>query len=964
LPFSVAAFSQNAVLTEKAMKFTITGSVKISVFFLLASAGFAGVAFAKREVMSLDRSWRFHQGDIAFPIPKDHHQTYSLAKAGNANGPVAGGFDDTGWRVIDLPHDWVVEGPFDETENCPQGYRPRGIGFYRRHFKLDTADEGKHFELQFDGIATHATVWFNGTLVARNFCGYTSFHADITPIARFGDQLNTITVRVDANAMEGWWYEGGGIYRHTWLVKRDPLHIVTDGIFANPVKSDSGSWTVPVEVTAENAGSDAAAAEVEVHLFDPTGAEVGSARTPVTMDPLHRGVVRLKLDVTSPQLWSVDKPTLYQVRTRLLCDGKITDEVTTRIGFRTIRFDADLGFFLNDQPLKIKGTCNHQDHAGVGVAVPDSLWEFRLRRLKEMGSNAYRCAHHPPAKEFLDACDRMGMLVMNENRNFNTSDECMRELEWMVRRDRNRPSVILWSVFNEEPMQGTRQGYEMVRRMTAAVKALDSTRPVTAAMNGGHFAPVNVSQAVDVAGFNYSVDGYDVFHERNPDKPMLSSEDTAALMIRGEYETDREKHIVASYDDEAASFGKTQREAWKLIAGRPFVAGGFVWTGFDYHGEPTPFTWPTAASLFGCMDLCGFPKTAFHIRRALWVKDEPVLHLAPHWNWPGREGKPVKVLSITNAETVELKLNGESLGVKPVDPFEFATWQVIYQPGKLEAIAMKDGREIARTAVETTGPPVALRLTPDRKTLAGDGRDAMPVTVEAFDSDGRPVPTANLPIDFELTGPAAIIGLGNGDPNSHEPEKGNRRSLFNGLAQVIVRSLPDGNQPLVLQAKAAGLAPAVVSIGVNTAAGAPGVPPASPIYTLLKWRMSPSGSTPPDPNQLIASNDQNTWQEVWTDKLREFPNGNFAVFRTVFEPFHAVRNEGGTITFTGISGKAQIWLDGKQVGNKDRFERAPLTIHVPPGEGMRTLSLLIETRDGEPAGMDRAVTVEPLAPVK
>jgi beta-galactosidase len=742
-------------------------------------------------------------------------------------------------------------------------------------------------------------------------------------------------------------------------VKRDPLHLITDGIFANPVKAADGSWKLPVEVTLENAGNDAAAAEVEVTLMDPAGAEIGRARAPITIDTLRRGVARLSLDVASPRLWSVDEPTLYQVRTRVLRGEKITDEVTTRCGFRTIRFDADLGFFLNDQPLKIKGTCNHQDHAGVGVAVPDSLWEFRLRRLKEMGSNAYRCAHNPPAKEFLEACDRIGMLVMDENRNFNTSDECIRELEWMVRRDRNHPSVFLWSVFNEEPMQGTKQGYEMVRRMADVVRLLDPARPITAAMNGGHLAPVNVSQAVDVVGFNYSVDSYDVFHQRNPDKPMISSEDTAAPTVRGEYVTDREKRVIASYDDETSSFGNTQRDSWKRIATRPFVAGSFVWTGFDYHGEPTPFTWPTAGSLFGCMDLCGFPKTAFHIRRALWVKDEPVLHLAPHWNWPGREGKPVKVLAITNAESVELKLNGKSLGVKTVDPFDLVTWEVDYQPGKLEAIASKGSREIARSAVETTGPPVALRLTSDRSAIAGDGRDAMPVTVEALDSDGRSVPTANLPLEFGLTGPGAIIGLGNGDPNSHEPEKGNRRSLFNGLAQVIVQSLPDGKEPLVLLAKAAGMAPANLTIGVNAAAAPPWIPTAQPTYTLLKWRMSPSSATPPDPNQQIASNDQNTWQEVWTDKLRELPNGNFAVFRTIFEPFHAVRKSGGTIIFTAITGKAQVWLDGEQVANKDRFEPAPLTVKLPPGEGTRTLSLLIETRPGEPVGMDRTVTVEP-----
>ncbi|MEO8616583.1 MAG: beta-galactosidase GalA [Luteolibacter sp.] len=912
-----------------------------------------------REILSLDRSWRFHLGDIAFPIPKDHLETYRLTKAGNANGPASADFDDTGWRVLDLPHDWVVEGPFDAAENCPQGYRPRGIGYYRRHFQLNASDEGKHLELQFDGISTHATVWFNGTLVARNFCGYTSFHADVTPLAQYGENINTITVRVDADAKEGWWYEGGGIYRHTWLVKRSPLHVVTDGIFANPIRANDGSWSLPVEATLENAGTDAASAEVEVTLIDPAGKSVGESRVSLAVDALKRGVARLKLDVVSPRLWSVDEPTLYQVRTRVRCGNNVTDEVTTQCGFRTLRFDANLGFFLNDKPLKIQGVSNHQDHAGVGVAVPDSLWEFRVRRLKEMGTNAYRCAHHPPSKEFLEACDRMGMLVMDENRNFNTSDECMRELEWMVRRDRNHPSVFLWSVFNEEPMQGTRQGYEMVRRMVSVVKSIDLTRPVTAAMNGGHFAPINVSQAVDVVGFNYSVDGYDAFHAANPDKPMTSSEDTSARMTRGEFETDMANHVIGSYDEETVRFHATQRNSWKSIAERPFVAGSFVWTGFDYHGEPSPFTWPTASSLFGCLDLCGFPKTAFFIRRALWVKDEPVLHLAPHWNWQGREGQPVKVLAITNAETVELILNGRSLGVKPVDPLEFATWDVIYESGKLEAIAMRGGREIARSAVETSGPPVALRLTPDRSALAGDGRDAMPVTVEVLDAQGRPVPTAKLLVAFELSGPGAVIGLGNGDPNSHEPEKGSRRSLFNGLAQVIVQSLADGKGPLRLQATAAGLSSAEVDIAVTPAAPTPSIPPARPTYSLLKWRMSPSSALPPDPNQEIANSDQNTWQEVWTDKLRLFPNGNFAVFRSTFEPFHEVRNNGGSIQFSEITGKADVWLDGKRVASKEAFEPGPLIVALPAGEGTRTLSLLIETKTGEPAGMDRIVTVEP-----
>jgi beta-galactosidase len=621
---------------------------------------------------------------------------------------------------------------------------------------------------------------------------------------------------VDANPMEGWWYEGAGIYRHTWLVKRDPVHIATDGVWANPVRQANGRWNLPVEVTLNSCARAAVPVEVEVSLLDPVGKQVARSSVRATVEPFQDTIAKTSLRITAPKLWSVDAPVLYTVRTVVKRDGKSGDAVITPCGFRTIRFDADKGFFLNDQPLKLKGVCNHQDHAGVGVAVPDSLWEFRLRKLKEMGANAYRCSHNPPAAEFLDACDRLGMLVMDENRDFNSAPEYQRQLEWLVRRDRNHPSVILWSVFNEEPMQGTEQGYEMVRRMSATVKRLDTTRPVTAAMNDGYFTPVNVAQAVDVVGFNYNTKNYDRFHKENPKLPMTSSEDTSAFMIRGEYVTDKKRNLIGSYDDQPAGWGATHREAWKAIATRPFLAGGFIWTGFDYRGEPTPLPWPSASSFFGCLDLCGFPKAAFYMHQAHWLEAKPVLQLIPHWNWAGQEGKPVKVMAIANAETVALSLNGQPLGEKPVDQFDFVTWEVPYAAGRLEAVGKKGGKEVSRCVVETAGEPVALELLPDRPALTGDGWDAQPVTVQAVDAQGRPVPTANLMVEFELAGPGAIIGLGNGDPNSHEPEKGDRRSLFNGLAQVILQSLPGGSGDLTLRAKAIGLKPAERAIKVES----------------------------------------------------------------------------------------------------------------------------------------------------
>jgi beta-galactosidase len=796
---------------------------------LLVAACLRGQAAddAGRERLSLDQGWRFHLGDIPVPALKTQSESYQSAKAGKAWGAAAPEYNDADWRRLDLPHDWAVESPFDPKENEAQGYRARGIGWYRRQFTLEAADRSRHLEIQFDGVVTHCTVWFNGTLVARNWCGYTSFYVDITPLAEYDGRTNTIAVRVDANDMEGWWYEGAGIYRHTWLVKRNPLHLITDGVYANPVRKANGSWTLPVEATLENSGSNASPAGVAVTLLDPDGKEVARGKTAVAVGVLDQSVAKLSLSVSKPKLWSVDAPVLYQVRTVVSRAGTVVDAVTNACGFRTIRFDAQKGFFLNDQPLKLKGTCNHQDAAGVGVAVPDSLWDFRIRRLKELGSNAYRCSHNPPAREFLDACDRLGMLVMDENRDFNVSPEYARQLEWMVRRDRNHPSIILWSVFNEEPMQATEQGYEMVRRMVAVVKRLDITRPVTAAMNHGMNTPANVSRAVDVVGFNYQQDKYDEFHEKNPDKPMTSSEDTSAWMTRGIYENETNSSYADSSDEVPPKLGNTHthRKSWQAIAARPFVAGGFVWTGFDYRGEPQKFTWPSVSSVFGIMDTCGFPKAAYYMHQAAWIDDRPVLQIVPHWNWPGREGQPIKVMVLSNVEKVELLLNGNSLGEKTINKLVGGDWEVPYAPGKLEAIARKDGKEIARTAVETTGEPVALKLVPDRDSLAGDGADAQPVTVCAVDAQGREVPTANLPVNFDISGPGEIIGQGNGDNTSHEPEKGNHRSLFNGLAQVLVQSQRGRSGTIALTAQASGIKSAQIHIDVRQAAPLAAVPP-------------------------------------------------------------------------------------------------------------------------------------------
>ncbi|XHS77386.1 beta-galactosidase GalA [Burkholderiaceae bacterium UC74_6] len=913
---------------------------------------------AGRERLSLDSGWLFHRGEVAIPVVKGHGMSYHNGKANGAWGAAAADFDDSAWRRLDLPHDWAVENPFDRNENASQGYRARGVGWYRRYLQLPQSDRGRHIELQFDAIATHSTIWVNGIVVDRNWSGYNGRSIDITPYVRYGADVNTIAVRVDADAQEGWWYEGAGIYRHSWLVKRDALHIATDGLHANPVKQGQ-RWALPVEVTLQSSAKTVRGGVVDVALIDPSGREVvkGSARARV--GALDSAVIKLKLGVREPRLWSLAQPQIYRVRAVLRDGAKELDSAEVQTGFRSIRFDADRGFFLNGEPVKLQGVCIHQDHAGVGVAVPESIWEFRLRRLKEMGTNAIRFSHNAPAAEVLDMADRLGMLVMDENRHFNPSPDYMQQLTWLVRRDRNHPSVILWSIFNEEPLQSTEPGYEMARRMVAEIKKLDTTRPVTAAMHGGLLTDLNAADAIDVVGLNYQIGTYDAYHRKHPKRPMTSTEDTSAYMTRGVYASDKAAQVFGSYDDEPSSWGNTHRDAWRAIAERPFIAGGFIWTGIDYRGEPTPYEWPSASSFFGAMDLAGFAKGAFWIHQAQWVKDRPVVKLLPHWNWPGREGQPIHVMVTSNAARVRLMLNGATVGEQVVDPYEMAHFQLPYAPGRIEAVALRDGKEVARDVVETAGEPMRLVLTPDRPALAGDGLDAVPVTVSAVDAQGRPVPTAQSKVSFELEGPGAIIGVGNGDPNSHEADKASGRSLFNGLAQVIVQGRRDGRGILRLRASAEGLQPAQLELAVNAAAAPPSVPTAEPTTPLLSWRVSPAWTARPDPNLVLAETDMNSWG--WDEPpIRRGPQAAaFRLYRSNV-PVRADRNDGrARLAFGSIAGKAEVWVDGVKLGEKSGAEAAPFAVLLPRGASHRQVTVLVEAVAGQPSGLWGRVVLEP-----
>jgi beta-galactosidase len=907
----------------------------------------------------MDTGWKFHLGDIPAPLPNTHIAAYMANKAGWSGGPARGNYDDSDWRSLDLPHDWSIEGQFDPQNHVDAGFLPRGIGWYRRHFRLEESDRGKSLALQFDGIASHCTIYVNGYLLARNFCGYTPITVDISDIASFGDQLNVVAVRVDATYPEGWWYEGAGIYRHVWLIKTSRCHFAPNGLFVQPKKKDGDAWETSIESTLVNDSDTDRRCEVDSRIYDPDGRLAAQTATDVRLAPRSTMRIVQSITINSPHRWSLTNPHLYQLRTQLRDADQIIDELSTPFGCRTIRFDADHGFFLNDQPVKLKGTCNHQDHAGVGVAVPDTIHRFRIRRLLEMGTNAYRCAHNPPAPELLDACDELGMLVMDETRNFGSSPEHLDQLKTMVLRDRNHPSVILWSICNEETVQGTSVGANIARTMQSFVKQLDLSRPVTAAVSGGLLNDDCIADSIEVMGINYQLSAYLPYHLKHPRTPLLASETHCALTTRGIYQTDPDRHVFDSYDAQKAFWGTTAQEAWSAISKQPFVAGLFAWTGFDYRGEPSPHHWPSVNSHWGILDMCGFPKDSFYLHKAFFAL-EPFVHLLPHWDWSGKENQPIRVMAYSNCTSVELFLNGQSLGKKAVDPIEMAEWLVPHSPGELRAVAFNGESLIAETTIRTTGQSVAIGLeiepAAQPPAILADGQCALPITVFAVDSSGYRVPTADQFITFSLTGPAKILGVGNGDPNCHEPDKASARSLFQGLAQVIVQTTAEAGK-FTLRASAPGLQTASLELQSFPAPNLHVVPLAQPRYFLEGWRMSPIVPDRPDPHQAIAEQDMNTWEAInpvnGPQKKWHHAHG-YAIYRTTVQLPKSMQSIGGRIVFGQIIGSARIYAGREEIASKQNPSPARSEIVVPPSSEKLVITVLLHS-ETFPAGIAQAV---------
>lgn len=790
-----------------------------------------------RERIRLATGWRFHLGH-ATDLNRDfgfgrYQRTFAKVQEDSPPATMAV-FDDSDWDAVQVPHDWAVALPFAKPEAplptpgdrdikdriASHGFKAIGrehpensIGWYRCPLPAQPADRGRKLWLEFDGVFRDCLLYVNGCIAGRNASGYAPFRVDIADFLDYDGGPNVLTVRVDASLGEGWFYEGAGIYRHVTLVKADPVHVPQWGTVVRAAPDGDGAV---IHIATEVTNQSTAPADIMLRRT-----VVGPDGTPAMRLPDENLAIAPDATMThtadarmaTAHLWSVETPHLYTLITELLDGERVTDRTETHFGIRSIRFDADRGFFLNDKPVKLLGVCNHQDHAGVGTAIPDRLNAWRVEQMQSMGAIAWRSAHNPPSEALLDICDAKGMMMIVELRRNSSEPEALDELDRIVRRDRNHPSIILWSSGNEEPQQGTERGKRITATIKQRIAALDPTRPLNQAF---YFEDKGYGQGawdvVDVAGLNYRTDHADAFHKQFPHLPIIGTETASTVATRGDYVNDPLRHVVRAYDTEYPAWASTAEQWWPLAAERPYFAGGFIWTGFDYRGEPTPYPeWPSVASQFGVMDLCGFPKDNYWYYRAWWRPDAPLVHLLPHWNWQGSEGKPIEIWAHGNCDAVELIVNGASQGRKPVPRNRHVSWQVPYAAGYIEARGFRSGQIVARDRRETTGAPAAIRLSADRMKLAADGQDIAMLRVDIVDKQGRTVPRADNLVSFTIDGSGRLIGVGNGNPNSHEPDLAAQRRAYNGLCQAIFQTA--SSKGIVgIEARAEGLTPARLSL--------------------------------------------------------------------------------------------------------------------------------------------------------
>jgi beta-galactosidase len=857
----------------------------IALFFSSITTVIA--ADSPRERLSFDNGWLFIKddpadaaGQLAYPkVKKDvmamgadlqdplkDQQPLPPQISGTPGESVSyaqSSFDDSAWRKLDLPHDWGIEGPFKQEYFGGTGKLPYwGVGWYRKHFTLPASDDGKQVFLSIDGAMSYSMVWLNGHFVGGWPYGYTSYQVDLTPYLNKGGE-NVIAVRLDNPNNSSRWYPGGGIYRHVWLEKTAPVHVAHNGTYLTTPDVDANSASVDLKVSVDNQGTSDSNVSMRTDIYeldsdDHPGATAVASAQPVDVSiPANTRVTNeTKLSVDKPKLWDVTTPNRYVAVTTLSQNGSVVDRYETPFGIRTIKIDPNEGLSLNGKHVEVNGTCNHADLGALGTALNDRALKRQLTILKEMGCNALRTSHNPPAPELLTLADKMGFLVMDESFDCWTvakspndyaklfPDWHAKDLRTMIRRDRNHPSVFLWSIGNEVSEQGW--GQKIAQGLADIVHSEEPTRLVTAACDYPQAGFNGFQKSLDALGYNYKYGSYESFHQKNPDEPVFGSETASTISSRGEYffppNSDKTDFQVSSYDLTAPGWASPPDPEFKAEAKFPFVFGQFLWTGFDYLGEPTPYNndstnllnftdpaekakmademkalgklqVPSRSSYFGAIDLAGFKKDLFYLMQSRWRPDFPMAHILPHWNWQGREGLVTPVFVYTSGDEAELFLNGQSLGRKQLGSEVRLRWDdVKYAPGTLKVVAYKNGQKWAEDEVKTTGPAAKLLLSSDCTNLKADGCDLAFITVTIADQDGQMVPRSNNPIQFEVTGPAQLVATDNGDATSLVSFQSPQRQAFNGLALAIVRTQRGTAGDITVSAKAEGLAPAQVTL--------------------------------------------------------------------------------------------------------------------------------------------------------
>jgi beta-galactosidase len=824
----------------------------------------ANNAFAE-ERLSLNANWKFTHddptnavGDLSYSKIKNWVEAAGMEFLANP-APVAkpegtpGGeaisyaqsnFDDSQWRSLNLPHDWGVEGPFRQEYPGETGKLPWwGIGWYRKHLSVPTADAGKKIYLDVDGAMSHATVWLNGQFVGGWPYGYASWRVDLTPFLKFGAD-NVIAIRLDNPANASRWYPGGGIYRNVWLVKTETVHVGHWGTYVTkdnaPMKTDAARMNLQVSVDNDTANDVVVSLRNEIFKLgtdNKAGKAVSRQVTPDVKVAAHSTQTNKTWAVINkPELWSLEKPQRYLLVTTVERDGKAVDRYETPFGVRTIEFTATNGFLLNGKRVPLNGVCDHADLGALGTVVNTRGLERQIEILKEMGCNAIRTSHNPPAPELLDLCDRMGMLVMDESfdcwkrakkpNDYHLLYDAWHEKDWRaeLRRDRNHPSIILWSIGNEIPEQGRPEGPAMAAELSRIAHEEDPTRPTTAACNDTRSAYNGYGTNLDVFGYNYKPGEFGKFRKANPNQPVYGSETSSCISSRGEYffpftpnkNGGQADFQMSSYDIYSPGWATLPDWEFKGQDQFPFSAGEFVWTGFDYLGEPTPYKEledrgnkgvPSRSSYFGIIDLAGFKKDRFYLYQARWRPELPMAHILPHWNWPNRIGEVTPVHVYTSGDEAELFLNGKSLGRKKKEQYQYRIiWNdVTYQPGELKVVTYKNGKKWATEVMKTTGPAQKLTMRPDRAKIQADGKDLSYVTVTVADKSGLMVPRSKNHIQFSVEGPGEIVATDNGDATSLVSFQSPERDAYNGLALVIVRAKPGQAGNIILKAKADGL---------------------------------------------------------------------------------------------------------------------------------------------------------------